>query len=248
MSIDREALEFISELGTSRVHEHHGEKFVISPSGKITHIPHEPPRPQPIKVTSLDSLVGLISKEVENFPTPTFVHIVNEREIEVFSTFDKADAANPHVRHVFYNVECDAPSFNSACWYNREDATIKLLSVFEDTEDKNYILDIISRLTQNNSVVMSDNGITQTIEMRSGVELKSSTQLKPIVSLKPFRTFLEVEQPESKFLFRVNEKGQIGFIEADGGMWVLEAKKNIAQYLTQQLKELIESGQVVMMI
>lgn len=39
----------------------------------------------------------------------------------------------------------------------------------------------------------------------------------------------------------------IGFFEADGGIWKLEAKKNIADYFKANLADLIEAGKVVVM-
>jgi hypothetical protein len=36
--------------------------------------------------------------------------------------------------------------------------------------------------------------------------------------------------------------------EADGGAWKLEAKRNIAAYLGEQLADLVERGNVVVMI
>jgi len=57
-----------------------------------------------------------------------------------------------------------------------------------------------------------------------------------------------VEQPESNFLFRIGDKLQIGFLEADGGKWVLEAKKNIAAYLTEHLKDLVDAGNIVITV
>ena len=48
------------------------------------------------------------------------------------------------------------------------------------------------------------------------------------MKLRPYRTFKEIDQPESQFLLRLNENGNIGLFEADGGMWKLEAKKSIA--------------------
>lgn len=36
--------------------------------------------------------------------------------------------------------------------------------------------------------------------------------------------------------------------EADGGAWKLEAKRNIAAYLGEQLADLVECGSVVVMI
>ena len=91
------------------------------------------------------------------------------------------------------------------------------------------------------------------IELRSlflvqGIALKANETIKPRVSLAPFRTFLEVEQPESEFLLRVSEDGKIGLFEADGGVWKLEAKQNICQYFDERLESLIEDNRVIVMM
>lgn len=39
----------------------------------------------------------------------------------------------------------------------------------------------------------------------------------------------------------------IGFFEADGGIWKLEAKKNIADYFLKNMGDLIDAGKVVVM-
>ena len=59
-------------------------------------------------------------------------------------------------------------------------------------------------MTDEKSVSTNDNGVTQTVEARQGVALNALAQVKPRVLLRPFRTFLEVEQPESEFLLRVD--------------------------------------------
>ena len=98
-----------------------------------------------------------------------------------------------------------------------------------------------------NSVSTNDNGVTQTVEARQGVALNAVVEIKPRVMLRPFRTFLEVEQPESEFLLRVDPDEGIGFFEADGGIWKLEAKKNIADYFLKNMGDLIDAGKVVVM-
>ncbi len=55
-------------------------------------------------------------------------------------------------------------------------------------------------------------------------------------------------QPASDFLLRLDKEGRPALYEADGGAWKLEAKRNIAAYLGEQLADLIESGNVVVMI
>jgi len=110
-----------------------------------------------------------------------------------------------------------------------------------------YLLDLLSRMTNENSVSTNDNGVTQTVEARQGVALNALIEIKPRVMLRPFRTFLEVEQPESEFLLRVDPDEGIGFFEADGGIWKLEAKKNIADYFLKNMGDLIDAGKVVVM-
>jgi len=96
-------------------------------------------------------------------------------------------------------------------------------------------------------VTSDGNGVTQTVEARQGVALNAVVEIKPRVMLRPFRTFLEVEQPESEFLLRVDPDEGIGFFEADGGIWKLEAKKNIADYFLKNMGDLIDAGKVVVM-
>ena len=104
----------------------------------------------------------------------------------------------------------------------------------------------VQKLTGSNEryVYVNDNGVATTIVTSKGIDLKSNTMIKPIVVLKPYRTFQEVEQPESTFLIRISERG-ISFTDADGGMWKIAARRSIVAYLEKELKELIESGNVV---
>ena len=56
-------------------------------------------------------------------------------------------------------------------------------------------------------------------------------------SLAPYRTFLEVEQPESDFVLRVNKEAKLALFEADGGFWKLEAVRLVKEYLSDNLKD-----------
>jgi hypothetical protein len=150
-------------------------------------IEEDKPAPQEIEISSHDSLVKLVKSECKHFVTPTFIRIDDEREITVLSTYCTDDKYN---RRFYYAVKCGAPSFAPG-WYEREDAMIKLMSVFIQNEGSNYILDLIGKLSQNSSIETDDNGITQKVTMKAGIEIKASTAVKPIVALKPYRTFLE---------------------------------------------------------
>ena len=106
----------------------------------------------------------------------------------------------------------------------------------------------MSRIDVNQGVSSVDNGISQEVSVRTGAVLKEQQTVQPIVRLQPYRTFLEVEQPASDFLLRLDKEGRPALYEADGGAWKLEAKRNIAAYLGEQLADLVEGGNVVVMI
>lgn len=60
------------------------------------------------------------------------------------------------------------------------------------------------------------------------------------VNLIPYRTFLEVQQPASDFIFRMKSSCgvQCAILEADGGAWKNEAMNNIKEYLKNALADL----------
>ena len=53
-----------------------------------------------------------------------------------------------------------------------------------------------------------------------------------------------MEQPESEFLLRLDEDGNIGLFEADGGMWKLAARQTIKALLEKELEAEIATEDV----
>lgn len=111
-----------------------------------------------------------------------------------------------------------------------------------------YLLDLLSRMSKDSGVTTRDNGVSQEVEARQGVSLKALVQVKPRVALRPFRTFLEVEQPVSEFLLRLDDDGNVGLFEADGGMWQQTAKASIAAYFEDKLAQEVKDGKIVVMM
>lgn len=68
------------------------------------------------------------------------------------------------------------------------------------------------------------------------------------VSLIPYRTFLEVPQPASDFVFRISE-GRGGapafkLVAADGGLWKSQAVDNVKNYLVKALADVPERERI----
>lgn len=207
----------------------------------LTRIPPHVDRPDCISVSGLDGICKLIRTELAKINTVVMVQAKSYKSVEVMTTY-----LPDFSRNILYRAEADVPGLRTG-FRSREVALIELRSLFIPNDGTAYLLDLLSRMTDENSVSTKDNGVTQTVEARQGVALNALVEVKPRIQLQPFRTFLEVPQPESEFLLRVDPNEGIGFFEADGGVWKLEAKRNIADYFEQNLKDLIEAGKVVVM-
>ena len=149
-------------------------------------------------------------------------------------------------RNILYCAEADAPGLHTG-FRGREVALIELRSLFHP--QRGHGLPARPAEPDDGRESVSNKRQRRHADRGgpAGRALNAMVDVKPRVMLRPFRTFLEVEQPESEFLLRVDPDEGIGFFEADGGIWKLEAKKNIADYFKANLADLIEAGKVVVM-
>lgn len=231
-------IDKIVSLKETKTFEIDGQTYT---DATLTRIPPHVDRPACIEVSGLDGICKLIRTELAKLDTVVMVQAKAHNEVEVMTTYQPDFS-----RNMLYRARADAPGLRTG-FRGREVALIELRSLFIPSEGTAYLLDLLSRMTDENSVTTRDNGVTQQVEAKQGVSLNVLVDVKPRVQLRPFRTFLEVEQPESEFLIRVDAEEGIGFFEADGGIWKLEAKKNIAKYFETHLTDLIEAGKVVVM-
>ena len=71
-------------------------------------------------------------------------------------------------------------------------------------------------------------------------EARKITIIPSPARLKPFRTFVEVDQPVSSFVFRMKDDRcggvQCALFEADGGAWTISAMEEIKSYLVKELE------------
>lgn len=231
-------IDKIVSLKETKIFEINGQTYT---DGDLDRIPPHVDRPECIRVSGLDAICKLIRTEIEKVDTVIMVQAKDHDNVEVMTTY-----LPDFSRNRLYRAEADAPGLRTG-WRDREAAIIELRSLFIPNEGTEYLLGLLSRISDESKVATKDNGITQTVEAQNGIALNAFVDVKPRVMLRPFRTFLEVEQPESEFLLRVDAEKGIGFFEADGGIWRLEAKRNIAEYFTTNLADLIEAGKVVVM-
>lgn len=84
-----------------------------------------------------------------------------------------------------------------------------------------------------------DDGVTQKTTIKQGIASKADVLVPNPVTLIPYRTFLEVKQPESEFVFRIKDAGGtpvFKIVEAEGGLWKNVTMKEIRDYFVRNLE------------
>ena len=122
---------------------------------------------------------------------------------------------------------------------NNETFLIALQSKFIPGDDRELLLKFAGTVEDGTVAQYNDDGITQKATVKTGIASKGDALVPNPVRLRPFRTFVEVEQPESSFVFRMKQGNGVecAIFEADGGAWKNVAMQNIKEYLQSELKE-----------
>lgn len=223
-----------------------GSTFAITSEGKTVELRPAIDHPDILTLNSLDALVKLVQTEAVKTARadeflPLYITVPDHMTVCCFA---HPDPNARYFRQIYYETRAtDVPGWGEKVQLGFEEAQIALRTRFQETPDTLYAMKLLSDICCGAKVVYNDNGIATTVTTQKGVALQSNEQIRPIVKLKPYRTFQEVEQPESIFLIRVNERN-ISFTEADGGMWKLNARQIVKTFLEEKLAGLVESGDV----
>ena len=248
-----DAIHALTELGQKAAaptfQEVNGRTFLVNGNDCTEVEPPEIPKPEKVNTSSLNALVELIKNEVDGHTEnpPLYVSCNTYSGVEVFTTPNPKDEL--HRWQPYHATASDLPPLVEDVRWSFDEAMIKLRSMFQrapegEKNDVDYILDLLSHMSFDQSVKSDDNGITQTVQVRKGVSFVENKAVRPIVTLAPYRTFQEVEQPESEFVFRVYDDRSISLTAADGGMWKLAAREAVKNHLETALCDEIAAGKV----
>lgn len=197
-----------------------------------------------LTVNSLTGLVQyLLSKfdqETTDDPDELLIHVESPTSVKVYGRLNELDRK----RESLIKATAILDKFNYGYFMNTEEFIINLQSLFDRTDDSEAILKFASAVRIDNGATINDNGVFQTATVKTGASTVGEGKVPSPANLQPYRTFLEVPQPESQFIFRINERGNCALFEADGGLWKYHAMESIKSFLEDALKELIEENKL----
>lgn len=229
----KEALQYIIGLGKAEIHRVNKQNY----SDKKLHL-IEDPTAAPFTVHTLSGLVDYVSSGVDK-QEKIIVHVVSPTEVRIESPLN-----GDKERDYFIRAEALIPEFRFDSWYDTENFNIKLQSCFVKSDDRDIMLKVVGNITEDQVKTVSDDGVSQAVVAKVGVASVGNVEVPNPVSLAPYRTFVEIDQPVSDFVFRMQNGPKCALFEADGGAWKNQAIQNIRYYLEASLEKEIESGKV----
>lgn len=209
----------------------------------------KPPIPSEIGVTTLQGFVDLVQGGLEALSNAAEVicHVVDPTTVKLIAK--KADRYGQRQVFAVAALPKGVELFRFGTWMDPEPFTIGIQAGFQRSlvesadgaviGDTEYVIRVASHLTADLSTLSQDDGISQNVTVKQGIATKANEQLKSRVMLSPYRTFPEVNQPLSTFVFRVRaldgETIHCALFEADGGRWRTAAAEEIAKWLGPKL-------------
>ena len=227
----KEALQYIVGLGKAEEHVINGACYSDKPLHRIdTYYP----KADAIEMHTLTSLVDYIKSEVDEMPPRMIVEVKSPTEVELYSQLDPN-----RDRESLVVASARVPGFEFDRFVEHEKFCINLQSKFIPSDDRELILKFAGTVEAGSVSEYGDDGVTQKATINTCLASKGDAIVPNPVCLRPYRTFLEVEQPESAFVFRMKQDSygsvMCAFFEADGGAWKMDATQAIKEYLQREL-------------
>ena len=233
MDMTRDALQYVVGLKTAEVLDINGERYVDK---DVYRVDNEL-RASAIQMNTLTSLVDYLKAGVDKMAEKMLVQVVSPTKVRVLSMLD-ADRK----REELVDVEAMIPDFEYGRYMGNERFIIALQSKFIDNDDRALLLKFSGTVKDESIAEYGDDGVTQKATVKTGITSVGDAIVPNPVKLRPFRTFVEVTQPESAFVFRMRQADGRGIecaiFEADGGAWKNVAMKSIKEYLQFELVHL----------
>jgi hypothetical protein len=194
----------------------------------------EGPKAEAIDTTTLTSIVDYIKENVDSTKDISLiVHVENYKKVSI-----KTELNGDRRRECLVSAQALIPNFITDRFMDAEKFNIMLQSSFVESDDRAKLLKVSGCIKEEAVKSIGDDGVSQAATIKTGVATVCDVKVPNPVILAPFRTFPEVEQPISKFIFRMQSGPECALYEADGGSWRNAAMESIKEYLERNLEGL----------
>lgn len=235
--INKEAIEYLVKLGEEENPIINLDQGTFS---KVSLQRIKEAAAETLRISTLTGLVDYIKSKVDILPPKLLVQVVSHKEVVLYCPLDR----DRNREKVIEAVALLPNNIEYGRFISTEQFNIMLQSGFVDGGTKETLLKYTGLIQDDAVKTTGDDGISQQVTVKTGVTSVSQAIVPNPVILAPYRTFPEIEQPISKFIFRMQEGPRAAIFEADGGAWKNKAMLDIKDYLKENLKE-IENIEII---
>ena len=230
MDLTREFLEKVEEMVQPQTLTEGIRTFVDKPMHMLV---DEIAADTPLHTNSLSSVADYIKSNADFDALASdgrkIIHVEDEKTVWLYTEMNSFKK-----RSALLLASAWVSSFPFGQWLSLENFIISVQANFVADEHRDELLSFVATVKQDTGVEQQDDGVTQKVTTRSGVSLSRTSKVPNPISLRPFRTFSEVEQPESSFVFRIKAEEGCGvkaaLFAADGDAWRHDAILKIRDY------------------
>lgn len=248
MTLSKEAIQEITRLSHSPAdhifYDENENMFEIDNTGKARQLfaEKEGKSRSSLRLMNLSSLVDYIKSDLERSGEPKYLHIASNTNVVLKSVLlEDGD------RETLVHAEARIPEFNFNKYYDSESFLIALNSRFVNSHDRNKLIAFAGNVKEENAKQTSDDGFSQKTVVKRGIASAQEEIVPNPVVLAPFRTFQEIEQVPSEFIFRMTDGPKFALFEADGGAWINDTINLIEEYLVNELADELEANKIVIL-
>lgn len=190
-------------------------------------------------VNTLSGLVAYVRENVDELPLDAvMVHVVNPSVVQLVGRLDDEGKDFRRQHYLSASIDLYGAGFSFGRWMPKEEFMIALQIHFEPNSEREQARALLASVRENSVRETGDDGVAQKITASAGVALVGEQRVPNPIVLRPYRTFREIEQPASAFVFRLRpgkDEPECVLFEADGGAWKREAIVRIEEYLKSEL-------------
>lgn len=239
----KQAMEYFKEQSETKVMEINERQYTSDSVYPVLE-----PEIKSRQTQTLTSVIDYLKSNPDEIKGNKVIHIESPTKVTlstgIFGDFRQHEKLIDAVANI--------PRLNIGSWMDNEEFIIELQAkytqfMFENADgtlthtsgDKEALLKVIGNLKTEAVKKHSDDGISQKVEIKQGITTVAEAVVPNPVLLAPFRTFPEIDQVPSQFIFRMRENRgvEMALFEADGGAWEMETIQRIKAYMEAQIKE-----------
>lgn len=218
--IGRSFIEKIEELSKTNIIEVNGRQYADSHLSLI-----KAPTPSSMDVHTLQAIADYVNSENEE--ASLVVHVESPDSVHLYSILSEDLRQREH----FLSASLISDSFHFGRKLETEEFIIGLQANFIQDDNTAMLMSFAGNMVTTSNIGTLDDGVSQSAEVKSGLADTTKVKIPNPVTLRPRRTFPEIEQPVSDFVFRADTSHRLALHSVDGGAWKIEAISSIKEWL-----------------